>query len=210
MKIARLVCLLVSMVLFAGCIDVIEHISKEKDGRINIYFKVAAAKSILQMAGGKQADASPNPCEAISNFANNYFLRIEKELPVKLSKIDTEDECGLALELALDMNSTEVKNMAESLKTPIIPIISGNQIILRFPGEARQPENKIGSVLLSSFKYRLSISRSVLESVSKAVFSTPEIDYKPQVVTLPDQIFIEIPISYIFAGSKDSRLIITK
>lgn len=210
MKMARLACLLVIMVLFAGCIDVMEHISKEKDGRINVYFKVAAAKSIFQMAGGKSADANANPCKDISNFANKYFPKIEKELPAKLIEIDTENECGLALELTVDPNSAAAKSMAESLQTPIIPIITGNQIILRFPGEARQPENKIGTVLLSSFKYRLSISRSVLESVSKAVFSTPEIDYKPQVVTLPDQIFIEIPISYIFAGSKDSRLIITK
>jgi hypothetical protein len=175
-----------SVLVLVGCLDIYEHLSKEANGNINIYLKLSIAKSLLSMANSGPDTATVNPFDSIAGPNGSEITKeITDVLKGTLTKVDTELETGVAIQLSLNMKSKDVQSYLESGGVPLVPRIDDEKIVFSFsnPSSSSKEDNQMGMVLLSSYKYRLTISKSVCPMVSKVVLSTDEIDYKPQIVS---------------------------
>ena len=200
-----------SVLVLVGCLDIYEHLSKEANGNINIYLKLSIAKSLLSLANSGSDTATVNPFDSIAGPNGSEITKeITDVLKGTLTKVDTELETGVAIQLSLNMKSKDVQSYLESGGVPLVPRIDDEKIVFSFsnPSSSSKEDNQMGVALLSSYKYRLTISKSVCPTVSKVVLSTDEIDYKPQIVSLPDMFLIEIPLSYLMKSSQKTELIV--
>lgn len=62
---------------------------------------------------------------------------------------------------------------------------------------------------MAAFKYRLSIGKALMPTISKVILTTGEVEINPEAIDLPDMYMIEIPMSYVF-GTEKSQLVILK
>jgi hypothetical protein len=213
MRIAiRIVCLLSILSLF-GCLDIYEHVSKEANGNINVYLKLTVAKSLLSMSNSGSDTANANPFDSITGPNGSEITKeITDVLKGTLTKVDTELETGLAIQLSLNLKSKDVQSYLQSDDVPLLPKIDDKKIVFSFsnPNTSSTEDNQMGMALLSSYKFRLTISKSVCSSISKVILSTDELDYKPQIISLPDMYLIEVPLSYLMKSSQKTELIIYK
>jgi len=188
-------------------------VSKDANGNINVYFKLAVAKALLQMASSDSQTTSDPFAGLFGPGENQVAEEITNVLKGTITKIDTDEETGLSVQLSLNMKAKQVQDAIGSGQVPFVPKIDNEKIVVIFSelssnGTPDSTDNAMGTALMSSFKYRLTISKAVCPKISKVVYSTDEIDYKPQVVDLPDMFLIEVPMNYLTKASKVSELII--
>jgi hypothetical protein len=211
-KAMRIVSLLSVLALF-GCLDIYEHVSKEANGNINVYLKLTVAKSLLSIANSGSDTANANPFDSITGPNGSEITKeITDVFKGTLTKVDTELETGMAMQLSLNMKSKDVQSYLQSDDVPLLPKIDDEKIVFSFsnPSSSSTEDNQMGMALLSSYKFRLTISKSVCPRVSKVVLATDEFDYKPQIISLPDMFLIEIPLSYLMKSSQKTELIVYK
>ncbi len=210
-RLRLLVALLCMVIILGGCIDIYEHIGKERNGNVNVYLKLTVSKALLKMAES-ESDSESDPFGEIFAEGNEFTNEITN-LKGTLAKVDTELETGLAMQLSLNVKAPEIHTALQSGEAPFLPKFGNDRITLSFSGMSRNTDSSsedsaMGLVLMSSYKYRLSISKSACSTISRVVYSTDEVDYKPQVIDLPDMFLIEVPLSYLMKTSKVSELVI--
>jgi hypothetical protein len=186
-----------------GCIDIYEHLGGDADGKVAVYLKVTVAKSLL--------DDSADPFASLFASGQNELTGVAGTV----SKIDTELETGLAVQLSLTKESIasfvqSKEAEGSSLWRMLFPTIDNEKIVfsLSNPPGSGAYDNQMGLAMLSSYKYRLTVSRSICQSISKVVLSTEDLDYKAQFFALPDMFLIEVPLTYLVKPSKKTELII--
>ena len=213
MRIAiRIVCLLSILSLF-GCLDIYEHVSKEANGNINCLLEADVAKSLLSMSNSGSDTADANPFDSITGPNGSEITKeITDVLKGTLTKVDTELETGLAIQLSLNLKSKDVQSDLQSDDVPLLPKIDDKKIV--FSSQTlilhQQKTIKWGWLYFHPTIFRLTISKSVCSSISKVILSTDELDYKPQIISLPDMYLIEVPLSYLMKSSQKTELIIYK
>jgi hypothetical protein len=213
MRIAIRIVSLLSVLALFGCLDIYEHVSREANGNINVYLKLTVAKSLLSMSNSGSDTPNTNPFDSITGPNGSEVTKeITDVLKGTLTKVDTELETGLAIQLSLNLKSKDVQSYLQSNDVPLLPKIDDKRIVFSFsnPSSSSTEDNQMGMALLSSYKFRLTISKTVCRSISKVVLSTDEVDYKPQIVSLPDMFLIEVPLSYLMKSSQKTELIVYK
>jgi hypothetical protein len=208
-----IVLLVLSILCLAGCLDIYEHVSKEKNGNTNVYLKLTVAKALLEMAKSDSQKGDSDPfAEITGSGENEIYKEITDVLKGKLTRIDTELEAGMAVELSLNLKAKEVRAFLDSDDSPLIPRIDDEKIVFTFStmNRSSSEDNQMGLALLSSYKYRLTISKSICPTISRVILSTDEFDFKPQIASLPDMFLVEVPLSYLFKASKTTQLIVYK
>jgi len=197
------------MLPLVSCIDIYQHISKEKNGNINIYLKASLSKAMLAMA--ELDSESQDICEDLFDTKEmEYFSELPEEIKINLQRIESDYECGLSFEMSLDTRSELVQEMILSDEMPFLPRITNEKLIIEFPSsdESYTFGQEMGIAFLSAFKYRLTIGKTITPRITRAILSTDEIDYKLKIVSLPDIFTIEIPLSYLVYADTGSALII--
>ena len=199
--------------LFPRLIDIYEHISKESSGNVNIYVKVGFSKAMVQMAQSASSDSESSPTNWIDGIDQSMLSDdVRNLLNGKVAAIDTEREKGLSVQLWFKPGSAAVQAAIRNSAIAFIPDMQPDKMVFDFSGSgsSSNSQNEALSAMMDAFKYRLSISKTVFATISKVVVSTPVVDYKPQVVSLPDMFFIEIPLSQLFYATGSCQLIVYK
>ena len=213
MRFVKLGIALLAMALLVGCIDIYEHISKESNGNINIYVKAGMSKAMVQMAESASSDSGSGPSNWMDGIDQSMLSdEVKTVLNGKATAIDTESEKGLSIQLSFRPGSAAVHAAIRNAENAFIPDIQQDKMTFDFStsGSSESDQNPVSSEMLDAFKYRLTISKTVFATISKVVVTTPEIDYKPQVVSLPDMFFIEIPLSQLLNSSGSCQMIVYK
>ena len=168
------------------------------------------SKAFISMASGASDNNKQPAIDPFADFPNNPIVTAAKELGASITKIDTDTEFGVAIQLSLDLKSKDVQEAMSSQEDPIIPQISDKGITISFPGQSspsKQDENS--KAIMTAFKYRLSVGKALMPTISKVILRTGDIEINPEAVELPDMYIIEIPMSYVFSSAK-SQLVILK
>jgi hypothetical protein len=203
--------LVAAVVLLSGCFDIYEHISRDQNGLVDVYFRVSFSRSMMEMATSMSETPrafSPDDLFGEQDAATSEIL---STFGGKFERIDTSAELGAWTEFAINPKLKPHLDLMKARSSPLVPDISSNQIVITFNGAGENPDyQQTYDQILSSFKFRLTISKSVMPTVSRAVVSTAEIDFKPIVVSLPDEFLIDIPVSYLMQSTGKVEIVITR
>jgi hypothetical protein len=199
-----------SALLLAGCFDVYQHITKENNGHVSVYFTIAMSKTFLNMANGAGGASSQPPSDPFADFQNSPMVAGAKELGSSITRIDNDTEFGVVMQSSLDLKLRAVQDAMKSPAGPLVPQISDKGITLFFPGQSSPSDKDQNSgAILTAFKYRLSVGKSLMPTLSKVILRTGEIETVLAAVDLPDMYLIETPLSSVFS-SADAQLVLLK
>jgi hypothetical protein len=207
-------CLAVALLIGAsGCIDIEEHITRNSEGQVCVFVKVGVAKGMIELAEQMGEDGE-NPLGDLDLGEEELVEDYPSGVQAKLSRIDNEYEVGFRIDLVyddVDMNMASIEAPGEDLT--FLPIEGEREVRIVFAsteeaGESSLPEDPFSSAVFSSFKYRLTIGRQFMSSLSRVVVSAGAIDYKPEFVSYPDMFLVEIPLSYLVGHGGNAELIL--
>jgi hypothetical protein len=61
---------------------------------------------------------------------------------------------------------------------------------------------------MAAFKYRLTIGKAFMKTISGVVVATKDFDYKPVAIEMPDMFLIEIPMVYLLNSQEDVQIVL--
>ncbi len=118
-----LILLVMLTLLFAGCFNITQHISKEGND-LNVFVKFSVSKSIFEMSKSMGGKSDDDPCEDIYKFNEDQIINtFPKSFKAKCEKVDTELECGYEMYITIDMNSKDYKKLKKDSAPAFLPII---------------------------------------------------------------------------------------
>ncbi len=197
--------------LFAGCFNITQHISKEGDD-LNVFVKFAVSKSIFEMSssmGGKKSD--DNPCEDIFKYnEENIINGFPKNIKANYVKTDTELECGYEMYMSVDVKGKEYKKLKKSNVPALFPLVGDGEIYIKFPqgDEEDSGGDQMGAAFMSSAVYRLTVNRNVMDKIKSVIFKNADESHDIPFIELPDIFIIEVPLGFWVASSSPCELII--
>jgi len=199
--------LLVSLVVFTSCLDVYQHLSKNKNGNTDMYLQLNFSKALIAMVNG--ASQSQEDFDFDDFLDNNVMISTfnDSNIPIlEQGKIDSETDFGFYIKASYD--SSKQKGFTES--TSFFPQKIGNTTVIHLDFESSSENdseiNQMTNAILNSAKYRLSISKSYISKINKVSLEDDEIIRKIHFIDMNDTFLIEIPIFYIL--NKKTKLII--
>lgn len=209
MRKALFLLLIVSTLILSGCIDVYQHIKRNSNGNTDLYIQFTLSKPLMAMASSFSDDEDSfdynqwlDKDNNLSTFSSNGFPIIEQ------GKIDTETDFGFFVKTSYNLSQN--KNIKGD--TNFIPLQSGSKTVFYLnlksssEGDSIKENTQIVNALLSSAKYRLTISKTFLKNISKVYLEDDEIIRKISFVDLTDEYLIEIPMIYLL--DNNTQLII--
>ena len=210
MKLLTRLLMAVSVLLLAGCFDVYQHVTKEGNGHVSVYFKIAMAKAFLSMASNSGGGTPQPPEDPFVDFQNSQMVMSAKGLGSSVTRVDTDNEFGVVMQSSLDLGSKPVRDAMNTPAGPMVPQVSDSGITLFFPSQGPQSNKDQNSgTVLTAFKYRLSVGKALMPTLSKVVLRTGGTETVIAAVDLPDMYLIEVPLSSVFSAA-DVQLVLLK
>jgi hypothetical protein len=210
MKLVTRLLMAASVLLLAGCFDVYQHVTKESNGHVNVYFKIAMAKAFLTMANSSGGGTPQPPQDPFADFQNSPMVTSAKGLGSSVTRVDNDSEFGVVMQSSLDLGSKPVRDAMKTPAGPMVPQVSDSGITLFFPSQTPQSNNDQNSgAVLAAFKYRLSVGKTLMPTLSKVVLRTGGTETVVAAVELPDMYLIEVPLSSVFSAA-DVQLVLLK
>jgi len=213
MNIVRIASLaVVVLVAAAGCLDICEHITRDSDGRVCVYIKVGLSKAMIDLAQDLNESAS-DPFEDVDLGQDELVEGLPEGVDASVERIDNDIESGFAITATYPAAvSASLALTAGEGEAPFFPIESERSVRIRFPeseADREQPdeENPFEKGMMQSFKYRLTIGKAFMKTVSRVTVSTADGEREAAFVSLPDLYLVEIPIAVLLGeGGADVTL----
>ncbi len=197
--------------LFAGCFNITQHISKEGND-LHVFVKFSVSKSIFEISGSMgTAKAEENPCEDVFKFNEDQIINtFPKNIDAEYKKVDSELECGYEMYITVDMNSKEYKKLKKDNAPAFLPIIDAKEIFIAFPQDEEEDngDDQMAAGFMASAVYKLSLNRNVVEKIKSASFINADETFEVSFIELPDIYIIEVPLAYWISSSSDGALVI--
>jgi hypothetical protein len=202
------------MSLGAGCIDVTEHITRDARGMTCVFVKVGISKAMMEFAAG-MADESQDPFgEMMDLDANDFLDGIPEGVDVSFEKVDNEMETGFAVRMTYDGKKFSGAPPIDATdETALLPIEDDKTVRIVFSatdgaGTGDQEQNPMAEGIMAAFKYRLTIGKAFMKTISRVVVATKDFDYKPVAIEMPDMFLIEIPMVYLLNSREDVQIVL--
>jgi hypothetical protein len=215
MRTLRLVIVLTAILtLGAGCIDITEHITRDARGMTCVYVKVGISKAMMEFAAG-MADESQDPFEDMMDLNSEDLLDgIPEGVDVSFEKVDNEMETGFAVRMTYDGRKFALAGPLDADdETSFMPIEEDKAVRIVFSatddvGTGEQAQNPMAEGFMAAFKYRLTIGKAFMRTISRVVVATKDFDYKPVPIEMPDLFLIEIPMAYLLNSQEDVQIVL--
>lgn len=199
LKTGTVLLLLASTFCFTGCIDIYQHISKNKTGKTDMYLQISFSKALVAMANGFSGDQESFDYKDWLDNNGGFSSLDTAGIPnLEKGKIDSETDFGYFIRASYPAQRNEVNQDASFFPQQI-----GNKIVicLNFKSDSEDDQNsesnQMANAMLSSAKYRLSISKSYAPKVSKITLEDDDIIRKINFTDMSDEYLVDIPIMYL-------------
>lgn len=197
-----IVFVLLFMFTLTSCIEVYQHIGKNKNGTIHIFTKLSVSKMIMEL--GNSFSDNPEEIdydEMLGDFSSEDLSMYESLNPV-INKINTEFEFGYSIAFDIDKKDKNYKNHILENDIYFMPLFDDNVIIIRMNSSADNEsiDNTAKDFLISS-KYRITVSKSIIYPINEVV-----LEYSDEVISivpddLGDSYLIEMPMDSILQNN---------
>ena len=206
--------------LLSGCLEITQHVTQVRGRTVSVFVKVGIARALLEMAEGFVGGAATaeSACEEVFLAEDDLF---EDARVVRLERIYTETECGALYAFEYDVrkqNATDIEDI------PFFVSVAPDFVEILLPGLGdRGAMDEMALAFLASSKYRLTISKTVMKTISSASVSytydadetieghdsVDALEYELDVIDMADQHLIEMSLAMLFLGDETITLTLT-
>lgn len=191
---------------FSSCLEITQYAGMQKNGLI-LDTRISVQKALLEMA--QQSGGGNNNSFLDDIDVDALHSTIPSKHLLNLEKIDTDLEMGLALRVLYDPLQKPDWTGAE---VPVFfPYIEGKKLIvdLKSPDFPESTEaNAVAAAIVSGFKYRLFIARSLLASPKTAYLLSDREKVPVSLISYPEFSLVEISMAYIMLAQDSFKLVI--
>ena len=192
--------------LLSGCLEIAQHVTMVDRRTASVFVKVGIATAIVEMAG-RFSDGEVTAESACEELTGSRDEIVPDYLPrnarlIRFDAVDTRFECGMIFQFEYDVR---VRREEATDPIPFLVWVTPREARIDLPiAGSGEPLDETALTLLASSKYRLTISKTVLKSVSAAQVTysyqgterTADLD----VIDMVDQHLVELPMSTLFAA----------
>jgi hypothetical protein len=211
MKKLLLILVVSECLLLTSCIDILQHITVDKNGIELNTIQFTVSKAIFEFAN--KMNENQEPIDYDKYFSNNSDLSsLEKnKYCSSISKINTVLDYGYTIKMRIDRKNKETMNSIEKEKIGFIPIKKGKSYIFDFSSmndssSKNQEDNGMQYALLSTAKYKLLISKKMISDIKKLYLVSGSNETEYSYVDLDDEYLVEIPIIIMIQGQIQLRI----
>jgi hypothetical protein len=181
----------------SGCLDIFQHIARMDNGKDRHTLKIGVSKAIMEMAARfGEGDANLNVLSTDTADIENEYARFNGKAEV----LNTETEFGYILNMDIGYNR-EVVDAIIKEKPSFVPLYTKEGMSLGIESLGDNSEtNEYGLVFLSTSRYRLSVSKRCMASVSRVTITKNGKETPVSFLDLGDSYFVEIPILLLMDG----------
>ena len=202
-KFIKLVMVLSIAIIASSCLEITQHISMNGN-TIRTNTRLTIQKSLFYLADSFNASFSMDDFSIdsiVDNISPKYIKNIEQ--------IDTEQEYGASITLEYLTNDVllQIEKIGNSF---LFPVKQGNKLILYIkPTEMDYDSDTQAMItmIFSSYKYRLYISKTVLANPKKVTLTSYNTYFDANLITYTDFTVLELPLTIIF-GEKPFQIIV--
>lgn len=198
-----LVCICLYALCLTGCIDIVQHITRQTDGTERIIICVTIPKVLIEKIA--EMHDLPADSDAIADMLAEGNMSDYDQFSATTAQINNEASIGWLVDMNIDYKDEHTQKAINECSIDFIPKYEKGKMILYFKPSTSgltdgYMENEELEVLLTIGKYRLFVSKTSMPSLSKVVVKTEEKPTDIGYLDLYDQYLIEIPIKFLFSG----------
>ena len=202
-KFIKLVMVLSIAIIASSCLEITQHISMNGN-TIRTNTRLTIQKPLFYLADSFNASFSMDDFSIdsiVDNISPTYIKNIEQ--------IDTEQEYGasITLEYLLGDILSQMEKLGNSF---LLPVKQGNKVIIYIkPAQMNYDSDTqaMMTMIFSSYKYRLYISKTVLANPKKVTLTRYDTYFDANLITYTDFTVLELPLTIIF-GEKPFQIIV--
>ncbi len=202
-KFIKIFVLLLLSIFSLSCMEVFSNVGSKRNGDLYSTIKITMSKSILELAGVEGEDI--NIFDELSMSDSSF-----EDYITSYDIIDTALETGFIISINIPKN--KIKDIDTQEISFFIPIKDGNSYYMSFDSDDfdgldgdDDEANAYASMLLSSYKYRIIISKSYIKNIDDVVISSGIANTSNEVpinfYDLQDSYLIEIPLVVLIEDS---------
>jgi hypothetical protein len=207
--------MIVSIVIFAlclvfsGCIDIFQHLTKDNNGIEKNTIKVTVSKTIFAMANGLSGSGDDIDYEKLFDESdmNTLDMREYNQFEAIIRKVNDTMDVGYLLEMNMNYRDRNVVNRVNRSNISFIHKYDGKNIIIHISklgdNSSSSSDNGMAAAFLATGKYRLSINKKCIANMSKATIKTTDGETEINFIDLFDEYLVEIPIPIIVMSDID-------
>ncbi|HAK45421.1 MAG TPA: hypothetical protein DCO79_05825 [Spirochaeta sp.] len=198
----------------SSCLDAIQHITINSKGDIELSFMLTISKSLFAMGGSQGESLEDSFTEDVID-PDELSAMIPQATKVDARLIDSDVDYGYHFKFTIP------RNFQPQDDTPMVPRINWDniEILLGMPtpeaekGETAEPGptdemDEMGEAIFSSAKYKVQISKKLLEQASKAYVRTASGEItNVDLVDLGDTYLVNLPMLMIMGNEEETYLV---
>ena len=201
----RVVLVMLTVGLLAGCVEVFQYVSRTEDGKTHTTVAVRIQKAIFEVAAGLSGEGPPDYEQEFGFTEDNIPAEYPEWLDFTFNVIDTDLEYGF--EFSVSVDSDRVHDQDELL---FLPRTENQATVIPFDGfDSEDADDDFAMAFFASSKYRLILSKKHTPEVSAAWFESAGNQAPVALHEYDDIYYIEFPMLYLFASGADARLYLT-
>jgi hypothetical protein len=181
---------LLSLFFLVSCVDIIHYLGKD-DRKAYTYVKVSLSKTLLEMAATLNGQNSNSINQYFLNSGKDIVEALEGDIEFHFGGLDNSSDIGFELKITQDKLGDE-----NDKKLPFTPYKQGKKLIIPLPvdvqSKAADPQTLTS--FLSSARYRLLLSRSLVEDLRGAELITDGEKETIEITPLNEIYMLTIPI----------------
>lgn len=200
-----LLCL--TVLSLSSCLEITQYAGMD-GSRLVVDTRISIQKALIEMArsmGGGDADSIFDGLDIEgmrSSLPSNYLLAIEK--------FDTDLEMGVSLRVKYDPYMV-VPYSGDSEIPVFFPYLDGKTLVVEIKSLDPSGEtegNAIAATVISGFKYRLFIGRSLLPAPEAAFMLSDRGETPATLIVYPEFSVVEISMGYILSAAGSIKLVV--
>ena len=208
------ICIIAAFSL-SSCLDALQHITVNNKGDIELSFILTISKGLFAMSGGGKSGSLEEAFTEDVIDPDELSAMIPQATNVEARLIDSDIDYGYHFRFTIPRDFQPADN------TPMVPRIGWDsiEILLGLPAEkeetAQETEtgpsdemDEMGEAIFSSAKYKVQISKKLLESAGKAYVRTESGEItKVDLVDLGDTYLVNLPILMMMENEELTYLV---
>lgn len=206
------------VLVLTGCLEINHHVTMTDSRTVGTFVKVGISRQMMEMAQAfaEHEMATSDSCNTIIGSGEHLADRFTDDVVpgarvVQLEMIDTDMECGILFHFELD---TLLLRWLDDEVIPFLVSVTEDRVDIFLPGvgDGDRPDD-LTLAFLAPLKYRITISKTLMEYISSAYLSYAHSEYSEahggielDVIDMIDQHLIEISLALLFVEDRTATV----
>lgn len=200
MKGIRRLCAGLFCLSLMSCIDIVQHITRNEDGSDQNTICITVSKELFEAANNMGGDGPLDYEEFLGEEFGTIDSTVSQYGPIDVTATVINDDLnfGYFVDMNINYKDKRVQKLLKSEELEFVPIYKKNMMEVRIGSLNNDDFNSVfDSMLLSTCKYRLLVSKSCIPTVRTVVLRSENNSLPIPFFDLHDEYLIEAPFSLL-------------